>query len=71
MLKPLTVWVTINSGKFFKRWEYPTTLPDSCVSWMQVKKQQVEPDMGQQTRSKLRKEYVKGVYCYPTYLTYM
>jgi len=38
---------------------------------MQVKKQQLEPDMEQQTCSKLEKEYVKGVYCHPAYLTYM
>ena len=38
---------------------------------MQVKKQQLEPDMEQQTGSKLGKEYVKVVYCHPTYLTYM
>ena len=35
------------------------------------KKQQLEPDMGQQTGSKLGKEYVKAVYCHPAYLTYM
>ena len=38
---------------------------------MQVKKQQLELDMEQQTGSKSRKEYVKAVYCYPAYLTYM
>ena len=38
---------------------------------MQVKKQQVEPDMEQRTGSKLGKEFVKAVYCHPTYLTYM
>ena len=38
---------------------------------MQVKKQQLEPDMEQQTGSKLGKEYIKAVYCHPTYLTYM
>ena len=38
---------------------------------MQVKKQQVEPDMEQWTCSKLRKEYVKAVYCHSTYLTDM
>ena len=32
---------------------------------MQVKKQQLEPDMEEQTASKLRKEYVKAVYCHP------
>ena len=37
---------------------------------MQVKKQQLEPDMEQQTGSKLGKEYVKAVYCHPAYLTY-
>ena len=38
---------------------------------MHVKKQQLEPDMEQQTGSKLGKEYVKAVYCLPVYLTYM
>ena len=38
---------------------------------MQVKKQQLEPDMEQRTDSKLGNEYVKAVYCYPAYLTYM
>ena len=38
---------------------------------MQVKKQQLELDMEQQTGSNLRKEYVTAVYCHPAYLTYM
>ena len=38
---------------------------------MQVKKQQLEADMEQQTGSKLGKEYVKAVYCHPAYLTSM
>ena len=38
---------------------------------MQVKKQQLELDMKQQTDSKLGKEYVKAVYCHPAYLTYI
>ena len=38
---------------------------------MQVKKQQLELDMKQQTGSKSRKEYVKAVYCHPAYLTYV
>ena len=38
---------------------------------MQVKKQQLELDMEQQTSSKSGKEYVKAVYCHPAYLTYM
>ena len=50
-------------------------IPDhlACLlrHYMQVKKQQLEPDMGQWTGSKLGKEYVKVVYCHPAYLTYM
>ena len=38
---------------------------------MQVKKWQLEPEMEQQTGSKLEKEYVKAVYCHPAYLTSM
>ena len=38
---------------------------------MLVKKQQLEPDMKQQTGSKLGKEYIKAVYCHLAYLTYM
>ena len=38
---------------------------------MQVKKQQLEPDMEQWTGSKLGMEYIKAVYCHPAYLTYM
>ena len=37
---------------------------------MQVKKQQLEPDMEQWTGSKLRKEYIKAVHCHPAYLIY-
>ena len=71
MPKPLTVWITTNCGKFLKRWEYQTTLPASCEICMQVKKQQLELDIEQQTGSKLEKEQVKAVYCHPAYLTYM
>ena len=71
MLKPLTVYITTNCGKFFKSWEYQTTLPTSCETCMQVKKQQLEPDMEQQTGSKLRKDYDKAVFCHPAYLTYI
>ena len=50
--KPLTVWITINYGKFWKRWEYQTTWPASWETCMQVRKQQLELDMEQQTGSK-------------------
>ena len=63
--------ITANCGKFFKRWEYQTTLLASCEICMQVKKQQLEADMEQWMGSKLGKEYIKAVYCHPVYLTYM
>ena len=62
MLKSLTVWITTNCGKFLKSWEYQTTLPDSWEAYVQVKRQQLEPDMEEWTGSKLGKEYIKGVY---------
>ena len=52
MLKPLTIWITANCGKFLKRWEYQTTLPASWETCMQVKKQQLGPDLEQWTGSK-------------------
>ena len=50
--KPLTVWITINCGKFWKRREYQTTWPASWETYMQVRKQQLELGMEQQTGSK-------------------
>ena len=50
--KILTVWITINCGKFWKRWEYQTTWLASWEIYMQVRKQQLELDMEQQTGSK-------------------
>ena len=52
MPKTLTVWVTINYGKFWNRWEYQTTWPASWETYMQVRKQQLELNMEQQTGSK-------------------
>ena len=66
--KPLTVWITTNCGKFLKEIGIPDHL--TCLLrnlYVQVKKQQLELDMEQQTSSKLRKEYVKAVYCHPAY----
>ena len=53
--------------KFLKRWEYQSTLPACWEICMQVKKQQLEPDIEQQTGSKLGKEYIKAAYCHPAY----
>ena len=52
MPKPLTMWIMTNCGKFWKRWEYQTTWPASREICMQVRKQQLELDMEQQTGSK-------------------
>ena len=68
MPKPLTVWTTTNYGKFLKKWEYQTTWPASWEICMQVRKQQLELDMEQQTGSKLGQEYVKAIHCHPAYL---
>ena len=70
MPEPLIVWLTTNCGKFWKRREYQTTWPASWEIYMQVKKQELELDMEQQTGPKSGKEYVKAVYCHPAYLTY-
>ena len=70
MLKPLTVWITTNGGKFFEM-----GIPDHFTCLLRNlyagQKQQLELDMQQRTGSKLGKEYVKAVYCHPAYLTYM
>ena len=55
----------VNCGKFWQRWEYQTTWPASWEICMQVRKQQLELDMEQQTGFKWEKEYyVKAVYCH-------
>ena len=62
MPKSLTMWITINCGKFWKRWEYQTTWPASWETCMQVRKQRLELDMEQQTGSK-RKRSMSRLYC--------
>ena len=71
MPKPLTLWITTNCWKSSKRWEDQTALPASWEICMQVKKQQLEPDMEQWTGSKLGKEYIMVVYCHPAHLISM
>ena len=60
-----------NCGNFLKRWEYQTMLLVSWEIWMQVKKEELEPNMEQWTGSKLGREYVKAVCCHLAYLTYI
>ena len=50
--KPLTMRITTNCGKYFKKWEYQTTWPASWEICMQVRKEHLELDMEQQTGSK-------------------
>ena len=57
--------------KILKENGIPDYLTCLCKPCMQVKKQQLEPDMEQRTGSKQEKEYVKAVYCHSAYLTYM
>ena len=54
------VWIITNCGKFFKGWEYQTTLSAIWEIYMHVKEKHLELDMDQ-TDSKLGKEYIKGV----------
>ena len=70
--KALTVWITTN-WKILKEIGIPEHLTCllSNLYAGEDKKQQLELDMEQQTGSKLGKEYIKAVYCYPAYLTYM
>ena len=65
------VWITTNCGKFWKRWESQTTWPASWEICIQVREQQLELAMEQQTGTKWGSEYVKAVYCHPAYLTYI
>ena len=58
MTRSLTIWITTNYGKFFKRWEYQTTWPVSWEICMQVKKQHIELDVEKQTHSKSGGVYV-------------
>ena len=69
--KPLIVWIMTNWEKSLKRWESQTTWPACWEIHMQVRKQQLELEIEQQTGSKLGKECIKVVYCHLDYLTYM
>ena len=60
-----------STGKFLKRGKYHATLPTSWEICMNVKNQQLEPDMEQNTGPKLGREYIKTIYCQPAYLTYI
>ena len=71
-LKPLTVWITANCGRFLEM-----GAPDHLTCLLrnlyvgQEAIVRTRHDMEQLTGSKLGKEYVKAIYCHPAYLTYM
>ena len=70
-MKPLTVWITTN-WKILQQMGILDHL--TCILknlYVQVRKEQLEQDMEQQTGSKLAKKYVKAIYCHLAYLTYM
>ena len=71
MPKPLTVWITINCGKFLRDGNIRPHF--TCLLRNQSAGQEamLESDIKQQTASKLGKEYIKAVYCHVAYLTYM
>ena len=72
MSKPLTVWITTNCGKFFKRWEYQTTWPASWEVYMQVRKQQLELEHGTWNNGLVpNKKRSPSVYCHPAYFACM
>ena len=70
MLTSLTVWITTNCGKFFKRREYQKTFIYLLRNLYSIQEQQSEPDL-QQTGSKPGKEQIRAVYDHPVYLTYI
>ena len=70
----LTVWITTNCGEFFKSWEYQTTLPASWEIYMQVRKQQLKPDMDNGLVPNWKRStflFIKAVYRHLVHLTYM
>ena len=66
MLKPLTMWITTNCGKFLKRWEYQKTLPVSWETCLQIQNLTWNNQLVQNSES-----YDKVVCYHPIYLTYM
>ena len=70
-LKPLTVWITTNCGKFLKRREYQTTVPACWETCMQVKKQRVSAGHGTTNWFKIGKGVRQGCILSPSYLTSM
>ena len=71
MPKPLTVWITTNCGKFFKRWEYQTTWPASLRNLYAGQEATVRTGRGTTDWFQIGKGVRQGCILSPTYLTYM
>ena len=71
MPKPLTVWITTNCGKFFKRWEYQTIWPASWEICMQVKKHQLERDTINRLVPNWERSTSRLYHCHPACSTSM
>ena len=71
MPNTLTVWITKNCGKLWKRWEYQTTWPASWEIRYPSQEAIVRTGHGTTDWFQIGKEYIKAVFCHPTYLTYM
>ena len=75
MPKPLTVWITTNCGKFWKRWEYQTTWPASWETCIQVRKQPVRTAHGTtdwfQIAKGVRQGYILSPYLFNLYAEYI
>ena len=65
------MWITTNLWKILKEMGISDHITGLLRNLMQVKKQQLEPDVKQRTGSKLGKEYDKAVYCHLVYLAYI
>ena len=71
MLKPFTVWITTNYGKFLKEIEIPDHLTCLLRKLYAGQEATLRTRHGQWTSSKLGKEYIKAVYCHHAYVIYM
>ena len=68
MPKPLTVWITISCGKFFKRWDHLTCFLRNLCAGQEAT---VRTGHGTTDWFQIGKAYVKAAYCHPAYLTYI
>ena len=71
MPTPSTVWITINCGKFWKRWEYQTTWPASWEPVCRSGSNSYKWTWNNRLVPNRVKSTFKAVYCHPAYLTYM